>query len=220
MIKTIVKKECSLYFRNLNNMFLPLIFFFLIISIFPLVLGPEKILFDKIIPGVIWITSILTTLLTSNNFFKDDYNNGIIETYMTSESSVELILFLKIILCWIFTCFPIVIFIPLVSLLFDIPFQISLVILLTLIIGTPVLISIGIFGSALTLGLAKNNTLLPVIILPFYIPVLIFSASAIEAVSVGLPYGMQIYILLAFLFLVLPIMPYLLKYTLGISINN
>jgi|TARA_B100001059_G_scaffold92539_1_gene91626 heme exporter protein B len=220
MITTIVKKECSLYFRNLNNMFLPLIFFFLIISIFPLVLGPEKILFDKIIPGVIWITSILTTLLTSNNFFKDDYNNGIIETYMTSESSVELILFLKIILCWIFTCFPIVIFIPLVSLLFDIPFQISLVILLTLIIGTPVLISIGIFGSALTLGLAKNNTLLPVIILPFYIPVLIFSASAIEAVSVGLPYGMQIYILLAFLFLVLPIMPYLLKYTLGISINN
>jgi heme exporter protein B len=220
MITTIVKKECSLYFRNLNNMFLPLIFFFLIISIFPLVLGPEKILFDKIIPGVIWITSILTTLLTSNNFFKDDYNNGIIEAYMTSESSVELILFLKIILCWIFTCFPIVIFIPLVSLLFDIPFQISLVILLTLIIGTPVLISIGIFGSALTLGLAKNNTLLPVIILPFYIPVLIFSASAIEAVSVGLPYGMQIYILLAFLFLVLPIMPYLLKYTLGISINN
>ena len=220
MITTIVKKECSLYFRNLNNIFLPLIFFFLIISIFPLVLGPEKILFDKIIPGVIWITSILTTLLTSNNFFKDDYNNGIIETYMTSESSVELILFLKIILCWIFTCFPIVIFIPLVSLLFDIPFQISLVILLTLIIGTPVLISIGIFGSALTLGLAKNNTLLPVIILPFYIPVLIFSASAIEAVSVGLPYDMQIYILLAFLFLVLPIMPYLLKYTLGISINN
>ncbi len=220
MITTILKKECSLYFRNLNNMFLPLIFFFLIISIFPLVLGPEKILFDKIIPGVIWITSILTTLLSSNNFFKDDYNNGIIETYMTSESSVELILFLKIILCWIFTCFPIVIFIPLVSLLFDIPFQISLVILLTLIIGTPVLISIGIFGSALTLGLAKNNTLLPVIILPFYIPVLIFSASAIEAVSVGLPYGMQIYILLAFLFLVLPIMPYLLKYTLGISINN
>jgi heme exporter protein B len=220
MITTIVKKECSLYIRNLNNIFLPLIFFFLIISIFPLVLGPEKILFDKIIPGVIWITSILTTLLTSNNFFKDDYNNGIIEAYMTSESSVELILFLKIILCWIFTCFPIVIFIPLVSLLFDIPFQISLVILLTLIIGTPVLISIGIFGSALTLGLAKNNTLLPVIILPFYIPVLIFSASAIEAVSVGLPYGMQIYILLAFLFLVLPIMPYLLKYTLGISINN
>ena len=220
MITTIVKKECSLYFRNLNNIFLPLIFFFLIISIFPLVLGPEKILFDKIIPGVIWITSILTTLLTSNNFFKDDYNNGIIEAYMTSESSVELILFLKIILCWIFTCFPIVIFIPLVSLLFDIPFQISLVILLTLIIGTPVLISIGIFGSALTLGLAKNNTLLPVIILPFYIPVLIFSASAIEAVSVGLPYDMQIYILLAFLFLVLPIIPYLLKYTLGISINN
>ena len=220
MITTIVKKECSLYFRNLNNIFLPLIFFFLIISIFPLVLGPEKILFDKIIPGVIWITSILTTLLTSNNFFKDDYNNGIIETYMTSESSVELILFLKIILCWIFTCFPIVIFIPLVSLLFDIPFQISLVILLTLIIGTPVLISIGIFGSALTLGLAKNNTLLPVIILPFYIPVLIFSASAIESVSTGLPYDSQIYILLALLFLILPTMPYLLKYTLGFSINN
>jgi heme exporter protein B len=95
-----------------------------------------------------------------------------------------------------------------------------MVILLTLFIGTPILISIGIFGSALTLGLAKNNILTPVIIIPFYIPVLIFSASAIEAVSTGLPFEMQIYILAALLILVLPIMPYLLKYTLGLSINN
>ena len=69
MLKIIVQKELSIYFRNLNNIFLPLIFFFLIISIFPLVLGPEKKLFDKIIPGIIWITTILTTILTSNNFF-------------------------------------------------------------------------------------------------------------------------------------------------------
>jgi len=105
-------------------------------------------------------------------------------------------------------------------LLFEISFQNSAIILLTLILGTPVLISIGIFGSALTLGLAKNNILTPVIIIPFYIPVLIFSASAIEAVSIGLPFTMQIYILLALLVLVLPIMPYLLKYTLELSINN
>tara|TARA_X000000368_G_C22825714_1_gene621088 strand:+ start:360 stop:629 length:270 start_codon:yes stop_codon:yes gene_type:complete len=89
-----------------------------------------------------------------------------------------------------------------------------------LIIGTPVLISIGIFGSALTMGLSKNNILIPVIVVPFYIPVLIFSASAIEAVSIGLSYEMQIYILLALLLLTLPIMPYLLKYTLRLSINN
>ena len=220
MINMLVKKELALYFRNLNNIFLPLVFFFLIISIFPLVLGPEKNLFDKIIPGIIWITAILTTILTSNNFFKDDFNNGIIEIYLTSDMSVELVLFLKIISCWFFTCFPILIFIPLVSLLFSIPFQNSMVILLTLFIGTPVLISIGIFGSALTLGLAKNNILTPVIVIPFYIPVLIFSASAIEAVSTGLPFEMQIYILAALLILVLPIMPYLLKYTLGLSINN
>ena len=220
MINMLVKKELALYFRNLNNIFLPLVFFFLIISIFPLVLGPDKNLFYKIIPGIIWITAILTTILTSNNFFKDDFNNGIIEIYLTSDMSVELVLFLKIISCWFFTCFPILIFIPLVSLLFSIPFQNSMVILLTLFIGTTVLISIGIFGSALTLGLAKNNILTPVIIIPFYIPVLIFSASAIEAVSTGLPFEMQIYILAALLILVLPIMPYLLKYTLGLSINN
>ena len=81
-------------------------------------------------------------------------------------------------------------------------------------------LSIGIFGSALTLGLAKNNILTPIIVIPFYIPVLIFSASAIESVSAGLPYDMQLYILIALLFLILPIMPYLLKYTLGLSINN
>ena len=220
MLKIIVQKELSIYFRNLNNIFLPLIFFFLIISIFPLVLGPEKKLFDKIIPGIIWITTILTTILTSNNFFKDDFNNGVIEIYLTSDSSIELILFLKIISSWIFTCLPIIIFIPLVSILFNISFDSALVILATLIIGTPILISIGIFGSALTMGLSKNNILIPVIVLPFYIPVLVFSASAIEAVSIGLSYEMQIYTLLALLLLILPIMPYLLKYTLRLSINN
>ena len=134
--------------------------------------------------------------------------------------SIEIVLFIRIIVCWIFTCLPIVIFIPIVSILFDITFQSSIVILLTLVIGTPILISIGIFGSALTLGLAKNNILTPVIIIPFYIPVLIFSASAIQSVSAGLPYDMQIYILASLLTLVLPTMPYLLKYTLEISINN
>ena len=220
MINILIKKELIHYFRNWNNIFLPLIFFFLIISIFPLVLGPEKTLFNKIIPGVIWITAILTTLLTSNNFFKEDFNAGIIETYLTSDVSIEIVLFIRIIVCWIFTCLPIVIFIPIVSILFDITFQSSIVILLTLVIGTPILISIGIFGSALTLGLAKNNILTPVIIIPFYIPVLIFSASAIQSVSAGLPYDMQIYILASLLTLVLPTMPYLLKYTLEISINN
>ena len=220
MLKIIIQKELSLYFRNLNNIFLPLVLFFLIISIFPLVLGPEKKLLEKIIPGIIWITTILTTLMSSNNFFKDDFNNGIIEIYLTSDSSVELIFFFKIIACWIFTCLPIIVFIPLLSILFDIPFKSSFVIFITLFIGTPILISIGIFGSALTLGLSKNNVLAPIIILPFYIPVLIFSASAIDSVSIGLSYEMQIYILLAFLVFILPLMPYLLKYTLKFSINN
>ena len=220
MVKNLIKKELIVYFRNLNNIFLPLIFFFLIISIFPLVLGPDKLLFDSIIPGMIWITAILTTLLSSNNFFRDDYSNGIIEMYLTSNKAVELILFLRIIACWLFTCLPIILFMPLVSILFDIPFENSFVILITLLIGTPILISIGIFGSALTLGLAKNNILTPIIVIPFYIPVLIFSASAIDSVSSGLPYDMQISILIALLFLILPIMPYLLKYTLELSINN
>ena len=220
MVKNLIKKELIVYFRNLNNIFLPLIFFFLIISIFPLVLGPDKLLFDSIIPGMIWITAILTTLLSSNNFFRDDYSNGVIEMYLTSNKAVELILFLRIIACWLFTCLPIILFMPLVSILFDIPFESSFVILITLLIGTPILISIGIFGSALTLGLAKNNILTPIIVIPFYIPVLIFSASAIDSVSSGLPYDMQISILIALLFLILPIMPYLLKYTLELSINN
>ena len=220
MVKNLIKKELIIYFRNLNNIFLPLIFFFLIISIFPLVLGPDKLLFDSIIPGMIWITAILTTLLSSNNFFRDDYSNGVIEMYLTSNKAVELILFFRIIACWIFTCLPIILFMPLVSLLFDIPFENSFVILITLLIGTPILISIGIFGSALTLGLAKNNILTPILVIPFYIPVLIFSASAIDSVSSGLPYDMQISILMALLILILPIMPYLLKYTLELSINN
>ncbi len=220
MIKIFIKKEVNIYFRNLNYIFLPMIFFFLIISVFPLVLGPDKALLSKIIPGIIWITVILTTLLSSNNFFKDDYDNGIIETYLTCDISIELLLFIRILMCWLFTCFPIIFFIPLVSILFSMSFESTLTVFLTLIIGTPILISLGLFGSALTLGVAKNNILTPIIIVPFYIPVLIFSASAIESANSGLPYEMQIYILAALLALILPIMPYLLKYTLHISINS
>ena len=220
MVKNIIYKEFKGYFRNLNSIFLPLIFFFLIISIFPLLVGPDKNLLNKIIPGIVWITIIFTTVLSSNNFFKDEYNDGFIETYLTSDTSIELILFFKILLCWIFTCLPIIFFIPIVSIFFDIPLKNSFVILFTLIVGSPILVSIGIFGSSLTLGMSKNNVLAPVITLPFYIPILIFSASAIESVSSGLPYEMQLYILIALLFFILPIMPYLLKYTLTLSINN
>tara|TARA_Y100000766_G_scaffold272310_1_gene272010 strand:+ start:211 stop:873 length:663 start_codon:yes stop_codon:yes gene_type:complete len=220
MVKNIIYKEFKGYFRNLNSIFLPLIFFFLIISIFPLLVGPDKNLLNKIIPGIVWITIIFTTMLSSNNFFKDEYNDGFIETYLTSDTSIELILFFKILLCWIFTCLPIIFFIPIVSIFFDIPLKNSFVILFTLIVGSPILVSIGIFGSSLTLGMSKNNVLAPVITLPFYIPILIFSASAIESVSSGLPYEMQLYILMALLFFILPIMPYLLKYTLTLSINN
>ena len=220
MVRNIIYKEFKGYFRNLNSIFLPLIFFFLIISIFPLLIGPDKNLLNKIIPGIVWITIIFTTVLSSNNFFKDEYNDGFIETYLTSDTSIELILFFKILLCWIFTCLPIIFFIPIVSIFFDIPLKNSFVILFTLIIGSPILVSIGIFGSSLTLGMSKNNVLAPVITLPFYIPILIFSASAIESVSSGLPYEMQLYILIALLFFILPIMPYLLKYTLTLSINN
>ena len=99
MLRKIIYKEFKSYFRNLNSIFLPLIFFFLIISIFPLLIGPDKNLLNKIIPGIVWITVIFTTLLSSSNFFKDEYNNGFLETYLTSETSLELILFLKIILC-------------------------------------------------------------------------------------------------------------------------
>ena len=220
MVRNIIYKEFKGYFRNLNSIFLPLIFFFLIISIFPLLVGPDKNLLNKIIPGIVWITIIFTTVLSSNNFFKDEYNDGFIETYLTSDTSIELILFFKILLCWIFTCLPIIFFIPIVSIFFDIPLKNSFVILFTLIVGSPILVSIGIFGSSLTLGMSKNNVLAPVITLPFYIPILIFSASAIESVSSGLPYEMQLYILMALLFFILPIMPYLLKYTLTLSINN
>ena len=109
MIKAIVKTELAIYFRNLNSIFLPLIFFFLILSVFPLILGTDKILLGKVIPGMIWITVILTTLLSSNNFFRDDYKNGVIETYLTSDTSIELVLFFRIIACWIFTCLPVIV---------------------------------------------------------------------------------------------------------------
>ena len=162
MIKTLFYKEFQNYFRNLSSIFLPLIFFFLIISIFPLLIGPDKVLLNKIVPGIVWITIIFTTLLISNNFFKDDYNNGYLETFLTSDSSVEFILFLKIISCWLFTCFPIIIFIPIVSIMISFTFSLYVVIffnILTIIEFSSVLELIIWFNSFISSKIESSISL-------------------------------------------------------------
>tara|TARA_B100000287_G_scaffold435217_1_gene502453 strand:+ start:3015 stop:3677 length:663 start_codon:yes stop_codon:yes gene_type:complete len=220
MILDTLKKDFLLFYRNKTSILLPLLFFFLIVSIFPLVLGPDVNLLMKIMPGIIWIISILTTLLSSHNFFYDDLDSGILDLYLTSKVPLSSMFFSKIISCWVVTFVPLLIFLPIISIMYSLDAFVLMILLITLFVGTPTLIGIGLFGSLLIISLPRNNILLPIIILPFYIPVLVFAADSISIASSMHIISPQLYILVALLVLALAFLPYLMSLTLKITINN
>ncbi len=220
MILDTLKKDFLLFYRNKTSILLPLLFFFLIVSIFPLVLGPDVNLLMKIMPGIIWIISILTTLLSSHNFFYDDLDSGILDLYLTSKVPLSSMFFSKIISCWVVTFAPLLVFLPIISIMYSLDAFVLMILLITLFVGTPTLIGIGLFGSLLTISLPRNNILLPIIILPFYIPVLVFAADSISIASSMHIISPQLYILVALLVLALAFLPYLMSLTLKITINN
>lgn len=216
----IMKRDLTVAFRQRSDLVNPLFFFIMVIAMFPLGVGPEPGTLEKIAPGVIWIAALLSTLLSVDSLFRQDFDDGSLELILLSPQPLFVVVFGKVVAHWLITALPLILVAPVLSVMLYMDWDTVSVTVYSLLLGTPILSMISAIGAGLTVGLRKGGVLIAVIALPLYVPVLIFGTSAVQAASMGLPYAGQLAYLAAFLVLALTFAPFAIAAGLRISVNG
>lgn len=214
---SIFQREVLIAYKQVSEIIQPLVFFIIVVSLFPLAIGPGPEILQRVSGGVIWVAAILSLLLGIERLFRDDFNDGCMEQYMMCGTPLSVIVVAKVFAHWMLNIVPLLILSPLLALFLNMTFDMYWVLILTLIVGTPTISLIGAIGVALTVSLQRSGVLLPLLLLPFFIPLLIFATSAIESASLQLPYGFQLGIMLAIFLMVLALAPFAISYSLRVS---
>ena len=219
MLRWLIWRDLILAWRRRADVLATLFFFVIVVSLFPLGIGPETQLLRKIAPGVVWVAALLASMLSLGRMFGNDYQDGTLEQLLLTPQPVYLVALGKAFAQWLVAEVPLVIIAPVLGVQFGLSENTLGVIALSLLIGTPVLSLIGSIGAALTLGLRAANVLVALLVLPLYIPVLIFGAGAVEASVEGI--GARPYLLLlgATLILSLVFAPWATSAALKISVE-
>jgi heme exporter protein B len=215
----IIRRDLVLAFRRRAEMINPLLFFILVITLFPLGIGAQPNLLQAIAPGVIWVAALLAAMLSLDSLFRSDFDDGSLEQMLLSPHPASLLVLAKVIAHWLVTGLPLLLVAPLLAVFLGLPSQALGVLLLTLLLGTPVLSLIGAIGVALTVGLRRGGMILSLLVLPLYVPVLIFAGNAVQMAAGGLPVDAQISILMAMLLLALVLAPWPTAAALKMSIH-
>ncbi|MEQ1682018.1 MAG: heme exporter protein CcmB [Burkholderiaceae bacterium] len=213
------RRDLLLAARRRSEIVTALFFFVVVVTLFPLGIGSESELLRRIAPGVIWVAALLATLLGLPRLFAADHADGTLEQMMLSPRSFVLMVAGKITAHWMLCGLPLVLMAPLLGVQFGLDAGALQVTMVALLIGTPVLSLIGAVGAALTLGVRGGGALLALLVLPLYIPTLIFGAGAVEAYSAGLGAGPQLSILGALLAITLFFAPWAATVALRIAIE-
>mgnify|MGYP002754678999 FL=1 len=216
----IIKRELQIAMRKQAEILNPLWFFLIVITLFPLVIGPDPELLSRIAPGVAWVAALLSALLSFERLFRDDFIDGSLEQVMLTSQPLVLTALAKVLAHWLLTGLPLILLSPIAALLLSLEISIWWALVLTLLLGTPVLSCLGAIGVALTVGLRKGGVLLSLLVVPLFIPVLIFSASVLDAAGLNLPYGGQLAILGAILAAVVTLSPFAIATALRISLDQ
>ncbi|MDF7680390.1 heme exporter protein CcmB [Enterobacteriaceae bacterium ESL0689] len=212
-------RDLHLAFRNNAEIFNPLWFFVIVITLFPLGIGPEPRVLTQIAPGIVWVAALLAALLGMDRLFRDDYLDGSLEQMMLMSTPLSIIVMAKIAAHWVVTGLPLLLLSPLVALLFGLSWQSWQTLALTLLLGTPTLSFIGAIGTGLTVGLGRSGVLLSLLVLPLTIPLLIFATAAVDATQMQLPIAGYLAILGAFLVGSATLSPFATAAALRISIQ-
>lgn len=183
----LLARESRLLFRRPAELANPLVFFAIVIALFPLAVGPESKLLQTISPGLIWVAALLAVLLSLDGLFRSDFEDGSLEQWVVSPHPLALLVLAKVLAHWAFSGLALVLLAPLLGLMLGMPVSALPVLLMSLLLGTPVLSLLGAVGAALTVGLKRGGLLLALLILPLYIPVLILGSGALQAALQGLP---------------------------------
>jgi heme exporter protein B len=215
----IFKRDLLIAFRRRSEIIHPLIFFVMVISLFPLAIGDDKVLLQKIAPAIIWVTALLATMLSLDNLFRSDFEDGSLEQMTLLKTPLSLLVTAKITAHWFITGLPLLLITPLLAVLLYVPTEMISMLLLTLLLGTPTLSLIGAVGIALTVGLRQGGVILSLLILPLYIPVLIFATLALQNSAQGFSADAQLAMMLAILVLAITLSPFAIAAALKVSLN-
>ena len=215
----IIHRDLLLVMRRKSEVLTALFFFVVVTSLFPLGIGADGALLRKIAPGVLWVAALLSTLLGLQRMFAADYLDGALEQLILTPQSLVLLVSGKIAAHWLVSGLPLVLLAPIIGIQFDLDASSLYVLMASLLLGTPVLSLLGSIGAALTLGVRGGRVLMSLLILPLYVPVLIFGAGAVYANSVGLDITGHFSLLGALLILALAFVPWVSAAALKIAIE-
>jgi len=219
MFLWVIQRDLLLAMRQRADVLTTLFFFIIVVSLFPLGVGPEINMLRAMAPGVMWVAALLASMLSLERMFSSDYLDGTLEQMLLSPQPLSLVVLGKALAHWLVTGVPLVLIAPVLGIQFNLPMDALLVLTASLLLGTPVLSLIGAIGAALTLGLRGGGVLVSLLVLPLYIPVLIFGAGAVEASSVGLGASTHLSLLGAFLLASLVFAPWATAAALRISME-
>src|SRR5437899_1280510 len=184
--RCVMHRDLLLAARRSSDVLTVLLFFVIVVSLFPLGVGPDPTLLRTIAPGVIWVAALLASMLALQRMFASDHADGTLEQMLLGATPLGMTVAAKVFAHWVISGLPLVLISPVLALQFDFPQEFLGVLALSLALGTPVLSLIGAIGAALTLGLRGGGALLSLLVLPLYVPVLIIGAGAAEAAVSGL----------------------------------
>lgn len=202
---SILRRDITLAMRRRTDVLTTLFFFVIVVSLFPFGVGSEKAVLRLLGPGVVWVAALLASMLALERLFAADYDDGTLEQLLLTPQPLAWLVLAKVIAHWLLTGLPVVLIAPLIGMQYYLSETAILVMMLALLVGTPVLSLIGAIGAALTLGLRGGGILLSLLILPLYVPVLVYGAGAVS-VSASSPVESQPYFYLLGAFLVLALL--------------
>ncbi len=215
----IIQRDLTLAMRHRSDVLTTVFFFVIVVSLFPLGVGPDAELLRSMAAGVVWVAALLASMLSLTRLFADDYVDGTLEQLLLAPQSLALMVLGKIVAHWLISGLPLVLMSPLLGLQFGLSGDALWMLMITLLLGTPVLSLIGAIGAALTLGLRGGGVLVSLLVLPLYIPVLIFGAGAVEASAVGMGADGHLSLMGAILVLALLLAPWASAVALRISVE-
>ncbi|MCB5161994.1 heme exporter protein CcmB [Marinomonas algarum] len=216
---TFGRTQCRVLWRRKQDTVNALLFFVMVVALFPLGINPSAAFLAPAAGGIIWCAAVLAILMAIDGIFKEDFRDGTLEQWVVCGLSLPVLMLIKVAIHWFAVVFPLLLVMPLVSEMLMLPSGSFWVLVATVLAGTPCLFLLGAIGAALTVSLKQGATLVILVILPFYLPVIIFATSAIEASQVGLPYIGFVAMLLAVSLLSLVVSPFMTAVAVKASVN-
>ncbi len=219
LLGAMMRRDLAVTLRRRSDVINPLLFVLIVVTLFPLAVGPGPDVLSRIATGVIWVAALLSSLLGSERLFRDDFLDGSLEQMVLLPVPLPVLSLGKILVHWLLSGLPLVLLAPICALFLKLPVDAWGTLVLTLLLGTPMLSAMTAIGAALTVSLGRGGALLSLLLLPLFIPLLIFATAAVESTLVGTPALGQVLLLAGLMVLTLTLAPLAVAAAIRVSVN-